>query len=92
MTPPLSQRPEEQERWSLYQLELLFHTHARPTPFDQSMILQRELDNLALHDLIRKDPESGSGYRTTPRGEKFIEMLKGTPLPVYADPRSLLPS
>lgn len=89
MTPP-SLLPEE--HWSPYQIELLFHVYARPVAFDTAPILQRELENLAEHELIRPDKDSGSGYRITARGNKFIEMITSTPLPVYADPRSLLPS
>lgn len=72
------------------EVEMILHYYAasEPYPNEDCPAQQEAIARFEKHDLITKDDESGL-YKTTERGEKYVDMLCSTPWPVvrYVDPR-----
>jgi DNA-binding PadR family transcriptional regulator len=72
-------------------LEVLIHCHAIPGPhprFDSGAI-QDTLDQFCADGIIERVANTLDEYRTTDRGQKWLEMILETPYPeqCWIDPR-----
>lgn len=68
--------------------QMLLHYYAIAEPYAahdpghaNSLAVKDYTDELLESDLIRHDPSSGSGYRTTDRGEAMVDHIVNLPLP-----------
>lgn len=72
-------------------LELLLHVYAKPVPFPHPDTATRRayLEHLEKSGLIERgtDHAEGSGWKNTPRGRAFVQMLCNLKFPqaVWAD-------
>lgn len=75
-------------------IETLLWYHCRCEPIHQSGVHEQYTEMLLLEEMIRKDENSGSGYRTTSKGAFMVEMLCSTPFPktIHSDPRIYRPT
>ena len=75
-------------------LEVLIHFHCCPTPHPRmhSPAVMSAVDKFVEAGILQESDEE-SGYATTERGRKFLDMILATPYPqhVWIDPREQKP-
>lgn len=74
-------------------INLMIHCYAlsEEIPNRGAPAVEEYLQQLQNEDLIEPSGASRSGFRSTPKGAKWIEMLRSTPFPIlfteWKDPR-----
>lgn len=70
-------------------LSVLIHCHAVAEPLQGSPVHRDAVMFFLNNGIIAVDDRDGSGYATTERGRRWLEMILETPMPVqiWTDPR-----
>lgn len=74
------------------EMSILIHCHALAKPLSESVVTSDTIKWFLAEGIIEHDGrEHSSGFKTTERGRKWLEMCLETPMPImrWVDPRTI---